>query len=292
MGPSRGAAALYVAFWLLVHLRSLIVMLLISLFLAFALEPAANVLARRGWRRGLATATVFALVIVGVVAFVVALGSLLIDQLSALADAIPGYAQQIVDFVNKAVGTQLTGDQLATSLRDNDGVQAFVGGVAGAAVGLFTFYLVADGPRLRRTVCSVLPPQRQQVALRVWELAIESTSGYVGLWVGLVSQFVPTVGTYLAGALPGLIALLNQPLDAVWVLAFIVVYQQFENYGAVAPDHRPDDGPAPGGGLRGGDRRVQGRPHPQLPPALARGRPAGGVRPTAGLGGGAPPGWR
>jgi predicted PurR-regulated permease PerM len=136
---------------------------------------------------------------------------------------------------------------VATRLKDNDGVQAFVGGVAAAAVGLsttlaglvlqgftiglFTFYLVADGPRLRRTVCSVLPPQRQQVALRVWELAFESTGGYVysrallaacsavattvfltltgvpyplalGLWVGLVSQFVPTVGTYLAGALP------------------------------------------------------------------------------------------
>lgn len=27
-------------------------------------------------------------------------------------------------------------------------------------VGLFTFYLVADGPRLRRTICSVLPPDR------------------------------------------------------------------------------------------------------------------------------------
>ena len=57
-----GAAALYVAFWLAVHLRSLIVMLVTSLFLAFALEPAANVLARRGWRRRLATAAVFALV--------------------------------------------------------------------------------------------------------------------------------------------------------------------------------------------------------------------------------------
>jgi predicted PurR-regulated permease PerM len=95
----------------------------ISLFLAFALEPAANVLARRGWRRGLATAAVFALVIVGVVVFVVAFGSLLVDQLSDLADAIPGYAQQIADFVNKAVGTQLTGDQLATRLKDNDGVR-------------------------------------------------------------------------------------------------------------------------------------------------------------------------
>lgn len=38
-----------------------VVLLLISLFLAFALEPAANVLSRRGWRRGLATAAVFAL---------------------------------------------------------------------------------------------------------------------------------------------------------------------------------------------------------------------------------------
>jgi predicted PurR-regulated permease PerM len=54
-----GAAALYVAFWLAVRLRSLLVMLVISLVLAFALEPAANLLARRGWRRGLATATVF-----------------------------------------------------------------------------------------------------------------------------------------------------------------------------------------------------------------------------------------
>jgi len=104
----------------------------------------------------------------------------------------------------------------------------------------------------------VLPPGRQEVALRVWDLAIDSTGGYVysrvvlagcsavvttlfltligvpyplalGLWVGLVSQFIPTVGTYLAGALPVLIALLDEPVSAVWVLLYIVVYQQFEN---------------------------------------------------------------
>jgi predicted PurR-regulated permease PerM len=217
---------------------------------------------------------VFALLIVGAVTFVAALGALLIDQLGALADAIPGYAQQITGLLNDLLGTELSGDQLADKLRDNDGVRSFLGDLAAAAVGLsttlvglllqgltiglFTFYLIADGPRLRRTVCSVLPPARQQVALRVWDLAIESTGGYVysrallaacstvattlfltltgvpyplalRLWVGLVSQFVPSVGTYLAGALPVLIALLNQPLDALLVLAFIVVYQQFEN---------------------------------------------------------------
>ena len=40
---------------------------------------------------------------------------------------------------------------------------------------------------------------------------------------------MPSVGTYLAGALPVVIALLSQPVDALWVLAFIVAYQQLEN---------------------------------------------------------------
>jgi predicted PurR-regulated permease PerM len=269
-----GAAMLYIAFWLVGRLRSLIVMLLVSLFLAFAMEPAANYLARRGWRRGLATATVFAVLVGVVVVAVTAFGSLFVDQVSQLVDAIPGYAQQLVDFLNAQLGTDLEGDKLANELRSNQGVRSFVSGVAAAAVGLsttlvglvlqsftvglFTFYLVADGPRLRRTVCSVLPPDRQQLALRIWELATESTGGYVysrallagvsaaattlflalvgvpypfalGIWVGLVSQFVPTIGTYLAGALPVLIALFHDPVDAVWVLAFITVYQQFEN---------------------------------------------------------------
>jgi predicted PurR-regulated permease PerM len=269
-----GAAALFIAFWLVVRLRSLLVTLLVSLFLAFAMEPAANFLARRGWRRGLATAAVFAALVAAIVVFVTALGSLLVGQVADLADAVPGYAQQLADFLNQTVGANVDGSELAQQLQGNQGVRDFVNGVAAAAVGLsttlvglvlqgltvglFTFYLVADGPRLRRAVCSVLRPDRQQLALRIWELAIESTGGYVysrallagvsagatwlaltligvpyplalGLWVGLVSQFVPTIGTYLAGALPVLIALFHEPVDAVLVLLYIVVYQQFEN---------------------------------------------------------------
>jgi len=269
-----GAAGLFIAFWLAVRLRSLIVTLLVSLFLAFAMEPAANFLARRGWRRGLATAAVFAVLVAAVVVFVTALGALLVGEVADLVDAIPGYAQQLADLLNQTVGADLSSGELAQQLEDNEGVRNFFGGVVGAAVGLsttlvglvlqgltvglFTFYLVADGPRLRRAVCSVLRPDRQQLALRIWELAIASTGGYVysrallaaasavatwlaltligvpyplalGLWVGLVSQFVPTVGTYLAGALPVLIALLHEPVDAVWVLVYITLYQQFEN---------------------------------------------------------------
>jgi predicted PurR-regulated permease PerM len=269
-----GAAGLLVVFWLLVRLRTLLLLLLISFFLAFALESPVNVLARRGWRRGVATSAVFAALGIAVTLFVSAFGSLLVTQVAGLVDAIPGYAQEAVDYLEDRLGTSISGSELAQDLRENEGVQDFVGGVAASAIGLsttlvglvlqsftiglFTFYLIADGPRLRQSVCSVLPPGRQAVALRIWDLAIASTGGYVysrmllaacsavvstlflsvigvpyafalGVWVGLVSQFVPTVGTYLAGALPVLIALADDPVDGLWVLLYIVVYQQFEN---------------------------------------------------------------
>ena len=52
----------------------------------------------------------------------------------------------------------------------------------------------------------------------------------LGLFVGLVSQFIPTVGTYIAGALPVIVALTESPGQAIAVLVFVVLYQQFENY--------------------------------------------------------------
>ena len=45
-----------------------------------------------------------------------------------------------------------------------------------------------------------------------------------------VSTFIPVVGTYIGGAAPVLAALLTDPVDAIIVLAWIVVYQQIENY--------------------------------------------------------------
>ncbi|MFE9256854.1 AI-2E family transporter [Streptomyces sp. NPDC006879] len=126
-------------------------------------------------------------------------------------------------------------------------------------IALFSFYFAADGPRLRGALCSVLPPARQLEVLRAWEIAVAKTGGYLysrglmalisgvahyvlllvlkvpyapalAVWVGLVSQFIPTIGTYLAGALPMLIAFTVNPWYALYVLVFVVVYQQFENY--------------------------------------------------------------
>lgn len=125
---------------------------------------------------------------------------------------------------------------------------------------LFAFYFAADGPRLRSHVASLLPSKQQAVFNNLWTISTEKAGGFVisrlglaaisaffsaiffiligvdywlalALWMGLISQFIPTVGTYLAIALPALIAILSDdPLDALWVIIFATVYQQIENY--------------------------------------------------------------
>ncbi|NQV96194.1 MAG: AI-2E family transporter, partial [Acidimicrobiaceae bacterium] len=44
------------------------------------------------------------------------------------------------------------------------------------------------------------------------------------------SQFLPVVGTYLAGVLPVLLAFLDSPVKALIVIIFIAIYQQLENF--------------------------------------------------------------
>jgi predicted PurR-regulated permease PerM len=157
-------------------------------------------------------------------------------------------------------GSQLlagAGSLLGGVLRVATGI---VGGIfQAAAIALFTFYMVARGPQMRRTVLARFRPDRQRRILFIWEQAIGQTGGYfysrlllavvngalmyavlrwrgvpfaapLALFEGVVAEFIPVVGTYIAGALPVLVALLYDPVDALIVLIWILVYQQLENY--------------------------------------------------------------
>jgi predicted PurR-regulated permease PerM len=248
----------------------------VSLFLSFALEPAVDWLAQRGWRRGAATGLVLACLFLATAIFLGAIGKLVIDQVSEFIDQAPAKAQSIETWLNSTFGTHLSSDQISEEFSKPDGpIRTFATKLAGHALGfslsalgvvfqfftilLFTFYLVADGPRFRRTVCSFLRPARQREVINSWEIAIQKTGGYLysrlllgllsaffhylalviigvpyaialAVFVGLVSQFVPVVGTYIAGAFPALIALAVDPVDAAWVVGFAFAYQQVENY--------------------------------------------------------------
>jgi predicted PurR-regulated permease PerM len=270
-----GLATLWLAKGIVHSLRSFFLVLLISLFLSFAIEPAVNRLERAGIRRGAGTGLVFLLITLAIVGFGFAVGSVLADQLTTFSDDAPGYIDDLEKWLQDNVDESIEFDDIRDEFTEGGAVRDFAQSAAenaldfGAAilsiilqiftVALFTFYLVADGPRLRRQVCSLLPPDRQREVLRAWDLAIEKTGGYIAsravlavlsalfhwvafaiigvpfplplaLWVGVLSQFIPVIGTYLAGAVPVIIALIDSPAQGLWTLAFVVLYQQLENY--------------------------------------------------------------
>ncbi|MFJ9113925.1 AI-2E family transporter [Streptomyces sp. NPDC102394] len=271
--------SLYAAFqlgtWAFHQLTGLLINILIAFFLALAIEPAVSWMAARGMRRGLATALVFLAVMIAAAGFVTLLGSMLAGQIIKIVEDFPNYLDSVINWVNAHFHTHLKRVDVQKGLLRSDWLRNYVqhsatgvldvsaqvlGGLFQLlTVTLFSFYFAADGPRLRRTICSVLPPARQAEVLRAWEIAVDKTGGYLysrglmalisgiahyillqilgvpyapvlGVWVGLVSQFIPTIGTYLAGALPMLVAFTVDPWYALWVLVFVVVYQQFENY--------------------------------------------------------------
>ena len=84
-----GATLVAALVWMLFRVRSLIIVILVSLFLSFAIEPAVNWLARRGWRRGPATLSMFALILLAVGGFLYAMGSVLADQITKLTAEAP-----------------------------------------------------------------------------------------------------------------------------------------------------------------------------------------------------------
>jgi predicted PurR-regulated permease PerM len=264
--------AAYAAFSIFRRLRDLVVWLITALFLSFALEPGVNWLVGRRWRRGTATAVLLfalALLVVMIIALMV---PLVIDQVQELVQRLPGFLAEASVYTERWFDIELTSERLLEQIA---GAQTSVARLAanvasiGAflvsvlfqllTIGLFTFYLVADGPRFRRAVCSIVPPRRQREVLSAWEVAIDKTGGYLysrlllavinaaftfvvlqvlgvpfalplAIWQGFVSQFIPVVGTYIAAAVPLLVVLLEDPWGALFFTIFVLVYQQIENY--------------------------------------------------------------
>lgn len=124
---------------------------------------------------------------------------------------------------------------------------------------VFSFYFSADAPRIKRFIASWLPHNRQLVFINVWDISVRKAGGFVisklalatlsaaahvgffylidvpywlpmGIFAGFVSQFIPTIGTYIGVILPALFAAFEQPLDVLWIVLFATVYQQIENY--------------------------------------------------------------
>jgi len=263
--------------WLAWTLRDLLFMVFVSVFVAVAFVPPVHFLAKRGWKRGLATGAIFLAALLLAVGFVWALAPLFIQQIQQLIDAIPEMVLTLFTWLDTTFDLDLTnfdaenvGADLAGYLQTIGGtliggvvsIAATVGGllIFSTTVALFSFYMVAELPQMQKTVLSAMPADQQRKALHIWDIAVENMGGYIysrlvlavlsatlttivlqilgvpfalslGIWVGVLSQFIPVVGTYLAAILPAIVALtFNDVTTAVIVVVYFTAYQQVENY--------------------------------------------------------------
>ncbi len=179
--------------WVVVELGDLLIALLLALFLSFALEPAVQYFSkRRGWKRSTATAVVFLIAGLFGLGFLAAVLTPLISQTGSFFANLPDWLDQVSSKLEEWFGIELSVD---AALEDFDslgsviqgyaddvgrGVIGFGSTVAGAVLGLltmglFTFYLLADGPKLRRSLLAAVRPEVQVEVLRLWEVAIQKT---------------------------------------------------------------------------------------------------------------------
>jgi predicted PurR-regulated permease PerM len=184
-------------------LRTVLVMVAVSLFLSFAMEPAVQWLARRGMRRVIATSLVFVFALLTLVGVIALMLPLFISQLAELAANVPDIIDEFdgdvvshLPFgIDLAASPGLRSELTAFSDGLSDELRAVLLGAGGevinlgrtavgmlfqlATIGLLTFYLVSDGPRFRRALAGPLPPGRQREMLAIWEIAVAKTGGYI-----------------------------------------------------------------------------------------------------------------
>ena len=263
--------------WFLSQARDLLGLVLLAAFFSLSLEPAVNRLHRRGWSRGAATATL----LFGVMAFFLILGlmviPIMVENIGQMADDVPGWIDDLNEYTQREFDVQLIPDTAIHPSQSSVGVAknfvsdyggalvGAVGGLVGAifavfTISLFVFYMTSNAPRIRRSVVSLLRPERQRDVLWAWNVALEKTGGYLyqrillavinsslmlivmllagipfavplAVFTGFTAAFIPIVGTYLAGIVPVVVALAAAgPGPAIILLAWIVIYQQLENY--------------------------------------------------------------
>ena len=269
-------AAALLGLWIFQQNVKFILLLMLALLFAIAMEPAVSALAKRGWKRGAATGVVMLGLVLPASAFVALFGSVLFSQASSLVSDLPSLVTNLTEWVSATFNQDVNPDTLIEELNIQPAqVAGWAGNFAGGFVGIltailggifqvstllmFSFYLAADAPRLRRKIGSMMSPSAQEVLVTTWDITVKKTGGFViskvllalasaaahslffaaiglpywlplGLITGITSQFIPTVGTYLGILIPVLFAAFNEPISAVYIIIFALIYQQFENY--------------------------------------------------------------
>jgi len=213
---------LFVAFWLVGRAGELIMIGLVSCFLALAILPAVDGLVRRrGWSRGTATLLVIAAVFLTIVALIGFLIPAVADVASKMGAQVPAWLDALRGTGLPLPILQETNDEIFSDLegwlRKEGGTHVL--DVAGSSLGLiakfvlilvFTIIIASSEPNLLRAILGRLSPANQARFIDAWDTAIEQTGGY--FYSRLLLMFFTSTGTFIVMVLLGIPVAFALPL--------------------------------------------------------------------------------
>lgn len=261
------AAAVVVLSYVFSFLRVVFLPLVFALLLTSVLRPPAARLESRGFKPGLAAATVLlgALTVLGTLLFLT--GSRFAKEFKGIgAEMERGWAEiqgwlrttydietdELVAKFQESMGGSEVGQRLMS------GAVTIVESLVMAVLALFfTFFFVKDGPRLWEQIVRLTGRTHhgavRDAGARSWGVLSRYLRGIAMLaaadailfgialliigvplvlplvFITFVGSLIPFVGPVIAGAAAGLVALATgNPMDAVWVVLAAVIVQQFE----------------------------------------------------------------
>jgi len=246
-----------IAVWALLHVvsvaRHVLVWVIISIFLALAINPLVEWLQRRGIRRrGLATSAAFTLVLLAVAAVGALFIPTLVDNVNKFVDALPGYVDDLTKGKGR-LGFLETKYHVVEKIREqieNGGAKRLLG-LSGAAVSItkgvinivvgtitvvfLTFFMLLEGPAWIERLYGLLSPESQPRWRAVGRDIYRQIGGYVtgNLVISLIAGTLTTlvllvVGVPYAVALGLIVALLDLvPLAGATIAGIIIATVAF-----------------------------------------------------------------
>jgi len=256
LGILLGVAIVLYVLWVARHVLS---WLLIALFLALALNPAVELLQRRGLGRGLASGITFVVALAVVAGMAALFIPTLVDQVNSFANKVPDYVHDLTQGRGRLgfLETRYHIVERIKSALEKNGVGKLAVG-AGAALAVtksvlsavvatvtivfLTFFLLLEGPDWLERIYGLVHDDRRPRWRRVGHDIYRTIGGYVtgNLVISLIAGVSSGIVVWLAGvpyaaALGLLVALLDLiPLAGATIAAIVVVLVAIAASGATA----------------------------------------------------------
>ena len=188
-----GLLTAYFLFTALTGISSVLLLIVVSLFLACGLNPSVEFLERRGLARPWAVASVIVAALVGLALFLVAIVPVITDQVAALSDNVPGWLDELrgnervqeldqeYDIIEKIQNYVTDGDFLGTLF---GGALGFGLKILSALFNAFiilvlTLYFLASLDTTKKAIYRLAPASRRDRVSKLGDRVIHNIGGYV-----------------------------------------------------------------------------------------------------------------